>query len=212
MLVAVAALRSTETADLPSDGDLIQRTLAGDQEAYALLVGKYQKRIYRVAFAILRSEMDADIATQDTFVQAYLHLNKFEQRSELGTWLTRIVINRARDILRSRRWLPFGGGEGDPQAKPAPEPIDTRPDAESRAAAGELIEAIERAVARLSTRQRTIFRLRHYEELSLETIAEMMGLRPGTVRAHLFRAIRKIRKELESWASAGRTNNKETMG
>jgi RNA polymerase sigma-70 factor (ECF subfamily) len=203
MLVAVAALRSTETSDLPSDGDLIHRTLAGDEEAYAVLVERYQKRIYRIAFAILRNDMEADIVTQDTFVQAYLHLKKFEGRSELETWLTRITINRARDCLRRRRWLPLPGGE-DEDHKQSPEPVDARPDAESQTAARELLQAIERAAATLSARQRTIFRLRHYEEMSLERIAELMGLRPGTVRSHLFRAVHKIRKELEAWTPAGR--------
>lgn len=209
MLVAVTALRPTEEAVPPSDADLIQRTLAGDQEAYGLLVEKYQKRIYRVAFAILRSEMDADNVTQDTFVQAYLHLNKFEQRAELETWLTRIAINRARDILRSRRWLSLSRSEDDTGPDIVPEPVDPSPDAESRAAVGELIRAIERAAGRLSERQRTIFRLRHYEEMPLETIARMMGLRAGTVRAHLFRAIRKIRKELERSRSGGPISSKE---
>jgi RNA polymerase sigma-70 factor (ECF subfamily) len=205
MLVAVAALRSSETSDLSSDGDLIHRTLAGEEEAYAVLVERYQKRIYRIAFAILRNDMDADIVTQDTFVQAYLHLKKFEGRSELETWLTRITINRARDCLRRRKWLPLPGGE-DEGHKRSPEPVDARPDAESQTAARELLQAIERAVARLSVRQRTIFRLRHYEEMPLERIAELMGLRPGTVRAHLFRAVHKIRKELEAWMPAGRVS------
>ena len=201
--MAVAALRLVEPANQPSDSQLIDRTLAGDEAAFAALVEKYQKRIYRVAFAILRHEADADIVTQDTFVQAYMHLREFEGRSELETWLTRIAINRSRDLLRSRRWISLSADNGESDGPSVLEPVDNRPDAERQAMGRQLAGLVERAVAGLSAQQRTIFRLRHYEEMSLEKIAEVMGLRPGTVRAHLFRAVHKIRKELESCLPSG---------
>jgi RNA polymerase sigma-70 factor (ECF subfamily) len=79
------------------------------------------------------------------------------------------------------------------------EPVDTRPDPERLLASVQLRAAIQRAELVLSAQQKTIFRLRHYENLSLEEIARHLGLRAGTARAHLFRAIHKIRKELENW-------------
>jgi RNA polymerase sigma-70 factor (ECF subfamily) len=189
--------------DAPSDRDLIDRTLAGDEAAFAAIVERFQRRIYRVAFAIVRNEADADGIAQDTFVQAYTHLTKFEGRAELETWLTRIAINRSRDTLRRRRFVSLftRSDDGEGREIMLVEPIDERPDAERQLMSRQLRVAIERAVERLSSQQKVIFRLRHYENLALEEIAEHLGLSAGTVRAHLFRAIHKVRKELSGWRS-----------
>jgi RNA polymerase sigma-70 factor (ECF subfamily) len=189
--------------DAPSDRDLIDRTLAGDEAAFAAIVERFQRRIYRVAFAIVRNEADADGIAQDTFVQAYTHLRKFEGRAELETWLTRIAINRSRDTLRRRRFVSLftRSDDGEGREIMLVEPIDERPDAERQLMSRQLRVAIERAVERLSSQQKVIFRLRHYENLALEEIAEHLGLSAGTVRAHLFRAIHKVRKELSGWRS-----------
>jgi RNA polymerase sigma-70 factor (ECF subfamily) len=184
--------------DRPTDGDLIERTLEGDGAAFGILVERFQRKIYRLAYAVVRDEMEADAVTQDTFVQAYTHLASFERRSELETWLTRIAINRCRDFLRRRRFLSlFSAGAEDDE--PHLEPVDDRPGPERELMSSQLRVAIRRAEAKLSAQQQIIFRLRHYEELSLEAIAGQLGLQSGTVRAHLFRAIHKIRKELAGW-------------
>ncbi|HET7712838.1 MAG TPA: sigma-70 family RNA polymerase sigma factor [Thermoanaerobaculia bacterium] len=187
--------------DLPSERELIARTLSGDQDAYGALVERFQRRIFRVAYSVLRDEADADVVTQDTFVQAYLNLSKFEGRAGFETWLTRIAINRARDVLRRRRFLSLFTGEDESGEAIAPhlEPVDDRPDPERLILSVQLRAAIARAETTLSAQQKIIFRLRHYENLSLEEIAQHLGLRPGTARAHLFRAIQKIRKELSGW-------------
>ncbi|HEU4522909.1 MAG TPA: sigma factor, partial [Thermoanaerobaculia bacterium] len=88
-----------QAGDISSEA-LIERTLAGDADAFAELVARFQRKIYRLAFAIVRDETEADIITQDTFVQAYTHLGTFARRSEFETWLMRIAINRSRDWLR----------------------------------------------------------------------------------------------------------------
>jgi RNA polymerase sigma-70 factor (ECF subfamily) len=196
MSVTVAMPRD----DVP-DTVLIERSLAGEESAFEQIVRRHQKRIYRVAWAILRDETDADTVTQDTFVQAFLHLGKFEKRSGLETWLTRIAINKARDVIRSRTWArltSWGDGESDRETSPL-HPVESRPDAEREAMAAELGAAIERSVEGLSAQQKMVFRMKHYEDRSLEEIAVALGLRAGTVRAHLFRAIHKIRKDLGAW-------------
>lgn len=198
----MTAFRPHDAASGPADQELIDRTLAGDGGAYAILVERYQRRIFRVAFAIVRDDAEADAVTQDTFVQAYTNLAKFEGRSGLETWLTRIAINRSRDTLRRRRFVSlFTFRDGDEEGEPLIEPIDERPDPERQYASSQLRAAIQRAEKQLSSQQKTIFRLRHYEDLSLEDIAAHLGLHAGTVRAHLFRAIHKIRKELAGWTS-----------
>ena len=204
----MAAFRLSDPSDAPTDRDLIDRTLSGDGGAYAVLVERFQRKIYRVAYAIVRDEVEADTVTQDTFVQAYTHLAKFQGRSELETWLTRIAINRSRDALRRRRFLSlFTRDEEDGETMI--EPVDDRPDPERQIMSVQLRVAILRAERQLSSQQKVIFRLRHYENLSLEAIADHLGLRAGTVRAHLFRAIHKVRKELASWRTQG--NDDETL-
>ena len=208
----MAAFRLNDPTDAPTDRELIHRTLAGDGAAYAVIVERFQRKIFRVAWAIVRDEVEADTITQDTFVQAYTHLAKFQGRAELETWLTRIAINRSRDTLRRRRFMSLftvrddEDGEGEAMI----EPVDERPDPERQVLSGQLRVAIQRAEKHLSAQQKVIFRLRHYEDLSLEEIADHLGLRAGTVRAHLFRAIHKIRRELAAWRGGSEVRGVES--
>ncbi|MDQ3282526.1 MAG: sigma-70 family RNA polymerase sigma factor [Acidobacteriota bacterium] len=208
----VAVFRMSDPGELPGDAELIARTLAGDGNAYAILVSRYQRKIYRVAFAIVRDESEADVVTQDTFVQAYTNLAKFEGRAGLETWLTRIAINRSRDTLRRRKFVSlftFGGEDGEEETML--EPVDERPDPERQLLSSQLRLAIKRAERQLSSQQKVIFRLRHYENLSLEEIAEHLGLAAGTVRAHLFRAVHKVRKELAAWRTTPRMEHEPAL-
>jgi RNA polymerase sigma factor (sigma-70 family) len=210
---SVVAFRVNQTDAAPADQELIARTLAGDGTAYGQIVERFQRKIYRVAFAIVRDEAEADTVTQDTFILAYTNLARFQGRSELETWLTRIAINRSRDSLRRRRFVNLFSFDSESEERTAIiEPVDERPDPEREIMGRQLRVAIERAERTLSAQQKVIFRLRHYEERSLEEIAEMLGLAAGTVRAHLFRAIHKVRKELGEWRSAKQGNsNDETL-
>lgn len=197
---SVVSFRVTQinTSD-PTDRDLIARTLGGDGGAFGVLVERFQRKIYRVAYAIVRDDIEADTITQDTFIQAYTHLAKFQGRSEFETWLTRIAINRSRDSLRRRKFVSLFSRDDDEEREGFLEPVDDRPSPERELMAHQLRGAIERAERQLSAQQQLIFRLRHYEDRSLEEIAELLGLRAGTVRAHLFRAVHKIRKLLEAF-------------
>lgn len=183
----------------PDDRELIERTLRGDGHAYAVLVERFQRKIFRVAYAIVRDEAEADSVTQDTFVLAYTNLSKFRGRSEFETWLTRIAINRSRDSLRRRRLISLFSINAEGEEEIVIEPVDDRPDPERQLISSQLRLAIARAERKLSAQQKTIFRLRHYHSMSLEEIADHLGLRAGTVRAHLFRAVHKIREQLSGW-------------
>ena len=200
MRANVAVFRTSES---PTDPELIERTLAGDGAAFAGIVQRYQRKVYRVAFSIVRDDARADEVTQDTFVQAYTRLARFEGRSGLETWLTRIAVNRCHDVLRRRRFASLFTLADDGETETMLEPVDERPDPERQLLSVQLRRAIDRAERRLSPQQKVIFRLRHYEDFSLEEIANHLGLRAGTVRAHLFRAIHKVRRELAAWRSQG---------
>ncbi|MFL6248434.1 MAG: RNA polymerase sigma factor [Thermoanaerobaculia bacterium] len=209
----VAAFRMRDPSDLPTDQILIERTLGGDGAAFGMLMERFQRKIYRVAFAVVRDEAEADTITQDTFIQAYTHLARFEGRAELETWLTRIAINRCRDVLRRRRFVSLFTlrPDEDGETETMIEPVDERPDPERQFLSVQLRAAIQRAERGLSPQQKVIFRLRHYENLSLEDIAAHLGLQSGTVRAHLFRAIHKIRKELAGWRATPRMDHEPAI-
>jgi RNA polymerase sigma-70 factor (ECF subfamily) len=196
----------------PSDQELIARTLGGDGGAFGILVDRFQRKIYRVAFAIVRDETEADTITQDTFIQAYTHLARFQGRSELETWLTRIAINRSRDWLRRRKFVSlFSHDDKSDDREYVIEPVDEQPDAERQLMSHQIRAAIHRAERTLSSQQKIIFRLRHYENRSLEEIAELLGLRSGTVRAHLFRAVHKVRHELAEWVTVREESPDEAL-
>ena len=191
----MAVFRLTEP---PTDQELIERTLDGDSAAFGVLVERFQRAIFRVAFSIVREESEADSVTQDTFIQAFTSLDKFEGRSEFATWLTRIAINKSRDALRRKRFVSLFVVD-DEGERPILEPVDERADPERDLMVSQLRAAIERAERRLSPQQKVMFRLRHYEGLPVDAIASHLGLQGGTVRAQLFRAAEKIRKELSAW-------------
>jgi len=158
-----------------------------------------QKRVFLLCRRMLQDFEEADSATQDTFLKAWQALQRPESKEleDLGKWLTRIAVNTCLDRLRSRRWQFW-------RKRPAPEDESailalarsTNPNAEDRVFAGQISQRLEKAVGKLSLRQRAAFTLRHYEDRSLAEIAELLDLDIGTVKVHLFRAIEKLREEL----------------
>lgn len=186
---------SLAVANDDADGDLISRTIAGDEAAFSAIVKRYQSRIFRVALAIVRDASKADVVTHETFVQAYFHLSKFEKRAGLETWLTRIAINRSRDVLRAKKFVSLDSTRDEDDAVSF-DVEDEAPDAERQMVSKQLRQALDDAIETLSAQQKVIFRLRHYEEMSMEDIAAALGLNAGTVRAHLFRAVHKVREKL----------------
>lgn len=173
-------------------------TLADTRE-FGPWMASEQRRIFRLCRRMLQDVGEADSATQDTFLKAWQALKKPESKDldDAGKWLTRIAVNTCLDRLRSRRWQ-FWRKRPDPEDEqtilglaPAGEP-----DAEDQVFAKQIVERLDRALDRLSLRQRAAFTLRHYEDRSLAEIAEILKLDVGTVKVHLFRAIEKLREEL----------------
>jgi RNA polymerase sigma-70 factor (ECF subfamily) len=158
-----------------------------------------QKRIFLLCRRMLQDFEDADAATQDTFLKAWQSLKKSKtlELDDPGKWLTRIAVNTCLDRLRSKRWQFWRrrpGGEDEAAILGRAEARD--PDAEDHVFAKEIDLRLKQAIERLSLRQRAVFALRHYEDRSLAEIAEILDLDVGTVKAHLFRALEKLREEL----------------
>ena len=179
----------------PSDRDLMGRLAAGDRDALAPLMERHYRRLYRIALAYLRRPDDALDVVQETFVKAYVHAARWDGAAEVAPWLTRIAVNQAIDVYRrGRRRL----GREEPLDDAAPQALavgDASP--ERRVLGRELGERVDSALRILPERQRAIFVLRHYEELSLQEIAQALDMSLGTVKSALHRAVARLRERLQ---------------
>src|SRR5579871_5703718 len=158
-----------------------------------------QRRVFTLCQRMLQDREEASSATQDAFFKAYQALTKSDAGplDDPGRWLTRIAVNTCLDRLRSRKWHIW---RRRPQADDERVILDLTPShtpgADSACFAREIRSRIAQALDRLSDRQRAVFTLRHYEDLSLQEIGGILGLDVGTVKAHMFRAVAKLRTEL----------------
>ena len=182
-----------------SDEELIRRTLDGDQGAFAGLVQRYQRRvsvtIRSVVGEISREDL-ADIA-QDIFLLVYRSLNSFRGDSQFGTYLTRIALRHCyREVKRRRRrgglFFSFDAGE-----HPAEERIDSGSRTDRAIIVEERKEEVLDALAKLPEEFRTVLVLRIVEEMSVEEVADALGVSAGTVKSRLYRAKEKMREMLE---------------
>jgi RNA polymerase sigma-70 factor (ECF subfamily) len=194
--------------DPPVDeGRLIEQARSGNAEAFEYFVRRYQPKITRVAYRLLRDSGEADCAAQESFLRAYQSLREFREGSTFETWVTRICINWCKDRLKRRRIVLYFHQAPRDDSEEDAGPQDTTPNAdpspERRALSREIRERLREAMGSLSPRQRTIFLLKHFEELSIPEIAEVMSLDTGTIKSHLFRAAHKIRQRLAEFQSGG---------
>ena len=175
--------------------------LAGDREAarekFSDLVATQQRRAVRIAYHYLRDAYDADEAVQDAFVKVFTHITTYREDLPFEVWFTRILVNACLDIGKARarrlRWvMPI-----NPQGEQAPpDPIAMQPGPEARLISGERGRQIAAAIEQLPDRQRAVFTMCHVAEQSTSDVSAALGVSEATVRVHLFRAIRRLRKLL----------------
>lgn len=166
------------------------------------IVRTHRARIFRYAFAWLRDSDAADTVTQDCFMKAFRNWRGFRRECSLDTWLMQIAVNLVRDQARNRRLRFWRRTQA--QSEPA-EMADNRIAAaaktpEAQMLLEERVQAVWRAAGELAERQRTVFLLRFVEEMEVLEIAEITGMKEGTVKAHLFSAIRNVRKHMGAGA------------
>ena len=200
---ARAELADRRSPDSAIAAEVKALVLAGDREAarhrFGDLVAAQQRRAVRVAFHYLRDAHDADEAVQDAFVKVFTHITTYREDLPFEVWFTRILVNACLDLRKARsrrlRWvLPIERGATD---APIPETPDRQPSTEDRLLNRERMQEIADAVDQLPERQRTVFMLSHFAEQPTSQISEALGLSEATVRVHLFRAVRKLRRLLE---------------
>jgi RNA polymerase sigma-70 factor, ECF subfamily len=159
-----------------------------------------QRRVFLLCYRMLQDTDEADTATQDTFLKAHKALNQPAAKplDDPSKWVTRIAVNTCLDRLRSRSWKFW-------KKRPQPEDEElilnltasSEPDAEDRYFAGEIQQRLNESLALLSPQQRAVFALRHFEDRRLDEIAEILDLQVGTVKAHMARALAKLRNLLQ---------------
>ncbi|MGC2657762.1 MAG: sigma-70 family RNA polymerase sigma factor [Bryobacteraceae bacterium] len=175
--------------------------VAEDLEAVFRL---YKPKIFRFILASLRDQDAAETLTQDCFLRAYLARERFRGDCSLETWLMQIAVNLVRDHARNRRlqfWRraektgPKAQDVGSKLAGPDQSP-------ELNAVLREQVAAVWNAAEGLPERQRTVFLLRFVEDMDLLEIAAATGMKEGTVKTHLFRALKSVRERIGTWESA----------
>lgn len=183
-----------ETIDCWDDSKLIAGVLDGSDEAFRILVERYQDRVFRLLGRYTRDRMEAEDLAQEVFVKVFRKLHTFQQDSSFYTWLYRIAANTATDHLarRKRRRLHLVEDVTVLDNDRGPDAGAAQPLLEE-----ELRSVTREVVAGLPEKYRTILILREYEDLSYTAIAEVLGCSIGTVESRLFRARKRFKEALE---------------
>ena len=187
---------------------------AGAREQFDELVGLLQRRAVRLAFRYLRDVADADEAVQDAFIKTYLRIDTYRNELPFDVWFTRILSNGCLDRLKARqrlrRWLVEAGANVtgdwmDWHAASGPTPEETT-------LAHERHRQLSTAVATLADRQRHVFMLSHFDGRTAREVSGLTGMNEATVRVHLFRAIRKLKRILQPPAGEAETSAHRPTG
>jgi RNA polymerase sigma-70 factor, ECF subfamily len=183
-----------------TDAAVVAQVLAGDREAFRLLVERHTRSIYGVAYRMTGNHLDAEEIVQETFLRAYKSLQRFELRSSFATWIYRIAVNRCLDFLKARKMTDTvqiaddpGSGENEREIQVAA----NNPGPDRLLLSGEARQKITDAIRLLSPTERVAFTMRHMEGKSIEEISRTLKVRTSAAKNSVFRAVQKIRHELQ---------------
>ena len=182
----------------PTDRELVDKARTGDSNAFGLLVRRYQKRIFRLAFHLLRSGAEAEDVTQETFVRAYQAIGRFDGRSEPFTWLYRIAVNLSLNTIRARKNTRDSTSSDDPRVEGLLRETrltyggDPATASQQRQLAAALCDGIDS----LSDTLRTTLILVCIDGVAHEDASKILGCPEGTVAWRVHEARRKLREYL----------------
>ena len=190
------------TSALDTDLVLVQRTVAGDQRAYGLLVLKYQRRIQRLIGRMVRDVDLVEDISQETFIRAYRALHQFRGDAQFYTWLYRIAVNTAKKFLLELKHDPtvsesFLANVDDDETSWRKNEQTTDEGPESILAAKEIVAVVNAAMYALPADLKQAITLREIEGLSYDEIATAMDCPVGTVRSRIFRAREAISEKVK---------------
>lgn len=180
-----------------SDPAIVARARDGDVDAFRALVEQHSRYLFGVVVRLVRNAEDAQDVVQDTWLKAHAQLGRFEARSEVRTWLTRIAVNCAIDHLRSskRREAAYDPADLDEHATQA-QVHTPQPAADRLLMAGEIGARVGQTMSCLTAIERAAFMLRHVEGMSISEIGAELGLKTSATKHCIFRAVRKMRAAL----------------
>ncbi len=179
-----------------NDHAAIRAVLAGDREAYAALVVRHSRSVFRVAYRITGNEADAEEVVQDAFLRGYRKLESFESRANFGTWIYRIAVRCALDKVSGRTNVKAAvcvPVDAEPEAIQI---TDHAPSPEQLVLSGEVGAFRQSAMNSLTALERTAFTLRHMEDCSMEEIAAVLEIAPNAAKQAVYRAVHKLRQRL----------------
>jgi len=168
----------------------------GDLEVFLSLVERHRRYLHKLAFRITGNAQDAKDVVQECLLNAYLHLDGFEKRADLRTWLNRILVNCALDHLRMVRRRP-DMNDPTPITDIAEVAVSSSPDPERLASRADWRRQVSAVMDTMSPLERVTFTLRHFEGHSISEIAQLVGIGDNATKQHIFRAVRKLRLALE---------------
>jgi RNA polymerase sigma-70 factor (ECF subfamily) len=186
-------------SDASSDGDLVNLAMAGNDAAFALIMRRHNRLLFRSVRSILKNDDDTQDAVQDAYLRAWRALASFRSDAKLSTWLVRIAVNEALGRLRSTGALvvPLNAAvdtDGETLEPTMPANPDEEP--ESNAMRTQVRQQIEARIDTLPDQFRTVFMLRGVEELSVEEVSAALDIPEATVRSRFFRARGILREGL----------------
>ena len=173
-----------------SDAELVEEVRNGRREAFTVLMRRYQEKIYWVARRIVGSHDDAEDVAQETFVKAYLALGEFRGEAKFYTWLYRIALNLSLNAVRKRQVAHYLHQSSELLRRLLPPP--ERPD--EQVELQEVEQRLYAAVARLPEKQKTVFVMRFFDELTYEEISGVLKTSVGGLKANYFHALRKVQE------------------
>lgn len=193
-----------QSAARESDAIAVERTLAGERDAFRVLVERHSQQLFRLAYRMTGNEQDAEEVVQEALLRAYKNLGQFGSRANFGTWAYRIAANYAIDRMRqkrteeSRRTTPSSLAEEQDQ-DPLDLAADERPTPDRLAENSELRKKMEAALKELSASERTAFVMRHWEGCAIEEIAAVLKSTTSAAKNTVFRSVQKLRRALEPY-------------
>jgi RNA polymerase sigma-70 factor (ECF subfamily) len=184
---------------------LVKRTLDGEQEAFGVLVNRYQRKVFNLAYSMTRNRETADDLAQDIFIKAYCALKNFKFKSEFGTWIYRIAMNHIKDYLRSGdrvRMVPF-----EDQVKDENDQEDETVKMEHDQDTEQRLKVVHDGIRTLPEKYQIILSLRDIQGFSYKEISQILRLSAGTVDSRLHRARKMLKNNISPFFSLrGETN------
>jgi RNA polymerase sigma-70 factor (ECF subfamily) len=188
------------TSAVLDDAELVRRVLERDADAFRMIMQRYNRRLYRIARSVLRNNAEAEDAVQEAYVSAFAHLSSYRGESSLAGWLSRIIMNEALGRLRHRRPTVDIATleETRSEAEIIQFPLSAQNDDPERTMAQrQILQLVEQATDGLPETYRLVFVTRVIEGMSVEETAELLGIKPETVKTRLHRARQLVREHLD---------------